>query len=118
MILAGEKPEPVVAPSFFEFAMSALGQKRTFAVQNAMSALPPKADIRLRACGGDLSATFHQPQIDFYDTRPFLCPGLSWYDALALDVGDAKQTGPATLASTDSWARSFLHLFTELGGGE
>ena len=26
-------------------AMSALGQKRTFAVQNGMSALPPKADI-------------------------------------------------------------------------
>ena len=25
--------------------MSALGQKRTFAVQNGMSALPPKADI-------------------------------------------------------------------------
>jgi hypothetical protein len=25
--------------------MSALGQKRTFAVQNAMSALPPKADM-------------------------------------------------------------------------
>ena len=26
--------------------MSALGQKRTFAVQTAMSALPPKADMR------------------------------------------------------------------------
>ena len=26
--------------------MSALGQKQTFAVQNGMSALPPKADIR------------------------------------------------------------------------
>jgi hypothetical protein len=26
--------------------MSALGQKRAFAVQNGMSALPPKADIR------------------------------------------------------------------------
>ena len=26
-------------------AMSVLGQKRTFAVQNVMSALPPKADI-------------------------------------------------------------------------
>jgi hypothetical protein len=26
-------------------AMSALGQKQTFAVQNVMSALPPKADI-------------------------------------------------------------------------
>ena len=25
--------------------MSALGQKQTFAVQNGMSALPPKADI-------------------------------------------------------------------------
>jgi hypothetical protein len=29
-------------------AMSALGHKRTFAVQNAMSALPPKADILQR----------------------------------------------------------------------
>ena len=28
--------------------MSALGQKQTFAVQNGMSALPPKADIGLR----------------------------------------------------------------------
>jgi len=27
--------------------MSALGQRRTFAVQNVMSALPPKADITL-----------------------------------------------------------------------
>ena len=31
--------------------MSALGQKRTFALQKVMSALPPKADI-----GGNLSA--------------------------------------------------------------
>ena len=29
--------------------MSALGQKQTFAVQNGMSALPPKADIQQRA---------------------------------------------------------------------
>ena len=28
--------------------MSALGQKQTFAAQNGMSALPPKADISLR----------------------------------------------------------------------
>ena len=28
--------------------MSALGYKRTFAVQNGMSALPPKADIALQ----------------------------------------------------------------------
>ena len=36
--------------------MSALGQKRTFAVQNVMSALPPRADI-----GGasDLSKQHH-----------------------------------------------------------
>ena len=27
--------------------MSALGQKQTYAVQNGMSALPPKADIGL-----------------------------------------------------------------------
>jgi len=29
--------------------MSALGQKQTFAPQKAMSALPPKADIRQRS---------------------------------------------------------------------
>ena len=29
--------------------MSALGQKQTFAVQNGMSALPPKADIRVKS---------------------------------------------------------------------
>ena len=29
----------------FKRSMSALGHKRTFAVQNGMSALPPKADI-------------------------------------------------------------------------
>src|SRR5262249_42795090 len=34
--LHGSNPEPL---------MSALGQKRTFAVQKGMSALPPKADI-------------------------------------------------------------------------
>jgi hypothetical protein len=32
--------------------MSALGQKQTFAVQNGMSALPPKADIA--RCGAAL----------------------------------------------------------------
>ena len=31
--------------------MSALGHKRTFAVQKGMSALPPKADIRMRLKG-------------------------------------------------------------------
>ena len=30
---------------FVEKAMSALGHKRTYAVQKAMSALPPKADM-------------------------------------------------------------------------
>jgi hypothetical protein len=29
-----------------EAKMSALGHKRTFAVQNGMSVLPPKADLR------------------------------------------------------------------------
>ena len=33
--------------------MSALGQKRTCALQKAMSALPPKADIGARADGSD-----------------------------------------------------------------
>ena len=31
----------------FKTAMSALGQKQTFAVQKGMSALPPKADIHV-----------------------------------------------------------------------
>ena len=30
--------------------MSALGQKQTFAVQNGMSALPPKADMCVATC--------------------------------------------------------------------
>ena len=34
--------------------MSALGQKQTFAVQNAMSALPPKADM----CGAKSNVRF------------------------------------------------------------
>ena len=34
--------------------MSALGQKQTFAVQNAMSALPPKADM----CGALTNVRF------------------------------------------------------------
>ena len=35
--------------------MSALGQKQTFAVQNVMSALPPKADIRGRVLSSALA---------------------------------------------------------------
>ena len=42
--------------------MSALGQKQTFAVQNAMSALPPKADM----CGATRYVRF-VPKAD----RPF-----------------------------------------------
>ena len=34
-----------VAPSMSDGSMSALGHKRTYAVQKGMSALPPKADI-------------------------------------------------------------------------
>jgi hypothetical protein len=41
--------------------MSALGQKQTFAVQNVMSALPPKADI-LR-CRSDLR---YGPEADIW----------------------------------------------------
>ena len=38
-------------------AMSALGHKRTYALQKAMSALPPKADM----CGGEpMSASCHR----------------------------------------------------------
>ena len=37
-----------------EEAMSALGQKQIFAVQNVMSALPPKADI----CGATADVCF------------------------------------------------------------
>jgi hypothetical protein len=35
--------------------MSALGHKRTFAVQNAMSALPPKADMKATMDDVDLT---------------------------------------------------------------
>ena len=36
--------------------ISALGQKRTFAVQKVMSALPPKADIAAISSAGQLAA--------------------------------------------------------------
>ena len=39
--------------------MSALGQKQTFAVQNGMSALPPKADIRLNSRTLSISTLEH-----------------------------------------------------------
>jgi hypothetical protein len=39
--------------------MSALGQKRTYAVQNGMSALPPKADM----CGA-ASDVRYGPKVD------------------------------------------------------
>jgi hypothetical protein len=42
--------------------MSALGHKRTFAVQNGMSALPPKADM----CG----ALVHVRFVPIADIRP------------------------------------------------
>jgi hypothetical protein len=39
-------------------AMSALGQKQTFAVHQAMSALPPKADISVKAFAKGQNRTF------------------------------------------------------------
>jgi hypothetical protein len=48
--------------------MSALGQKRTFAVQNGMSALPLKADM----CG----ATRHVRFVPIADTVPTLLDNL------------------------------------------
>ena len=46
------------------YAMSALGHKRTFAVQNAMSALPPKADM----CGATWYVRFvPMADIDLFD---------------------------------------------------
>jgi hypothetical protein len=44
--------------------MSALGQKQTFAAQNAMSALPPKADI----CGATRDVRF-VPKADMAPSR-------------------------------------------------
>ena len=38
--------------------MSALGQKQTFAVQKRMSALPPKADIRVLEPKADIAWAF------------------------------------------------------------
>ena len=45
-------------------AMSALGQKQTCAMQNAMSALPPKADM----CGATRDVRF----VPKADTPPFI----------------------------------------------
>jgi hypothetical protein len=46
--------------------MSALGQKRTFAVQNVMSALPPKADM----CGAAQHVRF-VPKADIRSSARF-----------------------------------------------
>ena len=49
--------------------MSAMGQKRTFAVQKVMSALPPKADMcRADMCGAIWDVRF-VPIADIAPTR-------------------------------------------------
>ena len=48
-----------------ECLMSALGQKRTFAVQNVMSALPPKADM----CGAKSDVRL-VPKADISEQQP------------------------------------------------
>jgi hypothetical protein len=45
--------------------MSALGQKQTFAMQTAMSALPPKADM----CGAETNVCFG-PKADISHVSP------------------------------------------------
>ena len=46
--------------------MSASGHKRTFAMQNVMSALPPKADM----CGAGMSASAKSSQTENYSLGP------------------------------------------------
>ena len=43
--------------------MSALGQKQTCAVQNVMSALPPKADIHTKKAGAPINQKAATPPI-------------------------------------------------------
>jgi hypothetical protein len=43
--LDGLNEEPRNAGLLYAYPMSALGHKRTYAVQKGMSALPPKADM-------------------------------------------------------------------------
>ena len=58
--------------------MSALGQKRTFAVQDVMSALPPIADICSYTSPRPLSANSGQRQsrVAHYDLPD--CPMVEW----------------------------------------
>ena len=62
--------------------MSALGHKQTFAMQNPMSALHPKADM----CGGTRDVRF-VPIADMTLATPALSP---WAAALTTHVGARK----------------------------
>ena len=61
-----------------DVALSALGQKRTFAAQKGMSALPPKADVRRRrsnesAKGQERTSNVRRSRLDmaeFKNKRP------------------------------------------------
>src|SRR5262245_37848128 len=97
--------------------MSALGQKRTFAVQRSMSALPPKADIRTgpryylrRTSSGSLAifaairrATYFVSSLAA-DRRPGLIleidirqllPGAVDHDKAGVTVANAQGCGPS-----------------------
>ena len=51
--------------------MSALGHKQTFAMQNGMSALPPKADM----CSATrMSAKCHKRTFELWQSRPERSP--------------------------------------------
>jgi hypothetical protein len=65
-------PKPIVWQLALGATMSALGHKRTFAVQNGMSALPPKADM----CGATRDVRFVPiADIPAGATQRLSCPG-------------------------------------------
>jgi glutathione S-transferase len=100
--------------------MSALGHKRTFAVQNGMSALPPKADI----CGYDWNVRF-VPIADIAPTkadaiRPVpmsLCSAVSLGDRLSgLRIyGIARTRAFRALWMANELGLDYEHLPIEIG---
>src|SRR5262245_501229 len=99
--------------------MSALGQKRTYAVQNAMSALPPiataKADFRKRSCllypqkqtcaAHKLMSALGQKRTSHRLAERELMTRLSRY----LMAGPS-QSGASALAYLRAWSRTDFRL--------
>ena len=75
----GNNGSESLTDSSSDIQMSALGQKQTFAAQNGMSALPPKADIRR----GQLDVRF-VPKAGIYGA--IICPyGLALSNLCVID---------------------------------